>query len=499
LESKGIALIAQIIQNSTNYPEDILMEAASILTTVSTKATMNQTAYGKLGLQLILLLLKQFPVTEYMHELVSVMRNSVAQNGLNNELIFREGADKIIMMFIRDSSLKTVLVNSCAGLATLCQEDQKTTKNVITHKVVSRLVGLLQLDEPELKTNVARVLAAVADAGESGLVEIVKNGGIVPLVKLLSDPAVEVKEQALLTFGKILFAPGTAGPENVKYFFSAQGEKPLLECMFAEEESVQVPALSIVQGLTTTTENRNIYRRADIETKLKKLEKHKNVTKEGSQVANFLKLIKINMNKDARNQRRRKVQQVAVKVEKNMVISNDKDETSIMDQRSVMFMLDCLKKDLPVTIELKPVDPILSADFHAQQTNKLDALLQKCNHRQLRILLTGAIDQGADLAVPIRKYITLNRNTGKVKQERLLGEPYGRSMVKKFLDEDSEEDDSELIPTSPDSVEPTKSGGPPTPCSPSQFDYRSWETKNSRKKCRKWRWRPYKRSQISYC
>jgi len=64
LESKGIALIAQIIQNSTNYPEDILMEAASILTTVSTKATMNQTAYGKLGLQLILLLLKQFPVTE---------------------------------------------------------------------------------------------------------------------------------------------------------------------------------------------------------------------------------------------------------------------------------------------------------------------------------------------------------------------------------------------------------------------------------------------------
>lgn len=221
----------------------------------------------------------------------------------------------MLMMFIRESRVKQVLVNSCAGLAHLCTEP-KVVRAVVQAKTVPHLVGLLQLNQPELQTNVARVLANVAEASEgpsciflfsliivAGLVEIVKNGGIVPLVALLNDKNVEVREQALLTFGKLLFAPGKAGPENIQLFFQAEGEKPLLENILAEQEEVQVPALSIVQGLTAVAENRDYLRDARLEDKLMDLERHPNVKKQGSQVANFLRLIQMNLKKDAADAR----------------------------------------------------------------------------------------------------------------------------------------------------------------------------------------------------
>lgn len=122
-----------------------------------------------------------------------------------------------------------------------------------------------------------------------------------PLVALIGERSKDVKEQALLTFGKLLFAPGNAGPENITYFFQAEGEKPLLECMLSEHEEVQVPALSIIQGtritpswrgvtsagLTATAENREYLKDAKLEEKLLHLENHPNVKKQGSQ-ARFL-------------------------------------------------------------------------------------------------------------------------------------------------------------------------------------------------------------------
>lgn len=67
--------------------------------------------------------------------------------------------------------------------------------------------------------------------------------------------------------------------ENINYFFLAKGEKPLLECLFSNSEEVQVPAASIVHGLTQQAENRQILRGSNIEDKLTKLETHKNVVK----------------------------------------------------------------------------------------------------------------------------------------------------------------------------------------------------------------------------
>lgn len=337
---------------------------------------------------------------------------------------------------------------------------------MVQAKTVPHLVGLLQLNQPELQTNVARVLALVAEASEAGLVEIVKNGGVVPLVALLHEKSVEVKEQALLTFGKLLFAPGKAGPENISYFFQAEGEKPLMDAILAEQEEIQVPALSIVQGLTSTAENREFLRDAQLEAKLVELERHPNVKKAGSQVANLLRLIQVNLKKDAVNARlnrnaaaiqakeviagaRRPAlwlkvmyehnckiipvrdgltytelqdivrQEFGIKEWERMSLSLGSDEIDISDQRSLDFIMDLLGKEKgdPVIV-VAPADSAIKGGGSAG-ANKLDVLLQKLTHRQLRSLLKEAIDQGADLAKPIKEYITINKEAKNMyKEER---------------------------------------------------------------------------------
>lgn len=82
----------------------------------------------------------------------------------------------------------------------------------------------------------------------------------------------------MLTFGKVLFAPGK-GRENIQYFFQCGGDRPLIECMSAEAEEVQVPALSIIHELTITESDRDTLRKSNLEEKLKDLENHPNVVK----------------------------------------------------------------------------------------------------------------------------------------------------------------------------------------------------------------------------
>lgn len=41
---------------------------------------MNQQAYGKMGVQILINLLKQFPNREFVHDLVATMINNVAAN-----------------------------------------------------------------------------------------------------------------------------------------------------------------------------------------------------------------------------------------------------------------------------------------------------------------------------------------------------------------------------------------------------------------------------------
>lgn len=79
-----------------------MLEAASVLTTVATKgifqplfplinpwlivlplATMNQQAYGKMGMQILINLLKQFPNREFVHDLVAQMIANVSANRIS--------------------------------------------------------------------------------------------------------------------------------------------------------------------------------------------------------------------------------------------------------------------------------------------------------------------------------------------------------------------------------------------------------------------------------
>lgn len=62
------------------------MEAASVLTTVATKATINAQAYGKMGLQILIQLLKQFPNREFVHDLVANMVSNVSANRPSSSL-----------------------------------------------------------------------------------------------------------------------------------------------------------------------------------------------------------------------------------------------------------------------------------------------------------------------------------------------------------------------------------------------------------------------------
>jgi hypothetical protein len=54
------------------------MEAASILTTIATNASENQSQFGKLGMQRMISLWKQFPSREFVQHLVANMISNVA-------------------------------------------------------------------------------------------------------------------------------------------------------------------------------------------------------------------------------------------------------------------------------------------------------------------------------------------------------------------------------------------------------------------------------------
>lgn len=200
-------------------------------------------------------------------------------------------------------------------------------------------------------------------------------------------------------------------------------------------------------------ENREILRDANLEEKLKELEKHPNVKQKGSQVANFLRLIKMNLKKDAVDARRERTAAAAkqkkekkkpdiymkvryeqycklvpvfegitflemedvLRIEfgiiryQRMTLVLGKDEVDITDQRSLDFVIDILSKEKgDHTIVVTPNSAILPPMTDAG-AEKLDALLRRLDHAQLRVLLRDSIDQGADLSKPIREYITLNR------------------------------------------------------------------------------------------
>lgn len=104
---------------------------------------------------------------------------NVAKVPRARSIVVQEGGDKVLMMFVRESRVKQVLVNACSGLSFLCSEPRVVRAIVqglslrwfppsiyALGRTVPHLVGLLQLNQPELQSNVAAILAKVAEASE---------------------------------------------------------------------------------------------------------------------------------------------------------------------------------------------------------------------------------------------------------------------------------------------------------------------------------------------
>lgn len=62
--------------------------------------------------------------SEFIHDVTCKMISNVAKVPRARSIVVQEGGDKVLMMFVRESRVKQVLVNACAGLSYLCSESK---------------------------------------------------------------------------------------------------------------------------------------------------------------------------------------------------------------------------------------------------------------------------------------------------------------------------------------------------------------------------------------
>lgn len=55
------------------------------------------------------------------------------------------------------------------------------------------------------------------------------------------------------------------------------------------------------------------------------------------------------------------------------------DEVELMDQRTLNYVIWCLKNEVEIAVEIHPKEKVAG--------NKTDVLLQRLTHRQLRVIL----------------------------------------------------------------------------------------------------------------
>lgn len=295
LDSRGLLIVSHVVKDSNKYPEECILNAAQIITTLATHATMTQQKHAEQGVSTLLALLQQYPDREVIQNFVAKLLKSVAENGLNKSIILSRGGTQILIRLVKESRVKPILVNSAAGLAALSSDDS-VVQEILSEDLVPELVGLLQLNVPELQVSIATILLHLA-ATDEGTDAIIKKGGVHPLITLLHSKDISVQEAGLLTLAKVLFAKGMA--EGIqRYFFNAEGEKQLLKLMDSNSDNVRVPAVSIVHALSQTRNGRHAIREAGIQVKIEVYERAGKLDGD-DQMANILRLIKINLKKEA--------------------------------------------------------------------------------------------------------------------------------------------------------------------------------------------------------
>jgi hypothetical protein len=452
-QQTNIQIIAQILQTPASYPEDVVMAAGLIVTLVSSKGSKNP--YSGSCLKLILSLYKLFPTHSYVHNLLAMILDSLSKNNDTRPLITSE-CTGILMNFVKDSRVKEVLVHSLAALANLSSApDGEIVRGVVRNKIIQPLLGLLKLAQTELTRSITTILAAVAEQSESGLVEIAKKG-TPTLVQLLSDDDALVQEKTLATILKLLKSEN----QHLQIFLQLEGERPLLDCILSPNEGVNLPALTIIEMISTTAENRELLRDAGIEECLTQaLATLLPKSNAGILARKLHTLYRQDSGKDEKTDLKRQrtywlkvVYHTTIKLIPirepltfrqflSMIKSEfnvedwDRittrvgiDEVEITDQRTLNWIINQLNKDKPVQVDIQ----IKSTDNSS--ASKMDTLLQRLTHKQLRVLLRDAIDKEAELRDAITQFITQNRVLKQsAKEERLSREPYGGMDDAEFL------------------------------------------------------------------
>lgn len=457
-DAKGIKLVASIIQNAPQYPEDCVMESASILTKLVTKMTSNEQAYSKYGLQLLLELKKQNPENDILDNLLVTMIHHSATIGMNMELVLQSGCDKLLLSLVKESRVKEVLVKACAALVALCTKlHERVVRSIVSSKVVVHLLNFLKLNQQDLSINAVKIISAVVSNSESGILEIQKADGIGLLVAILSENDAQLLIPTLQTFIKVLFA-GPAYAKNIDIFFAAEGERVLVDLLFHENTEVQLLSIDIIKLLTVKLENREIFREIEFPSRFQDLQQNKNIQNDPI-MKNSLKDIIANFRKDGDDKHEKKTPdkrqmtywlpiqyQTKIKIFPiretltfadftemiklqfkisswdRVTVRHNSDEIEITDQRTLLWLIFCLKSNSQIQVDVQPPVSVSVG----KTVDKIDETFRQLTHRQLRILLKEATDKGVDLKVSLKDELTkVAQQKSLLIEERLQCTPFG--------------------------------------------------------------------------
>eukprot|EP01125_Pyxidicula_operculata_P020304 TRINITY_DN7490_c0_g2_i1.p1 TRINITY_DN7490_c0_g2~~TRINITY_DN7490_c0_g2_i1.p1 ORF type:complete len:1205 (-),score=365.63 TRINITY_DN7490_c0_g2_i1:30-3644(-) len=317
LKNHGLSFLAAITQqqeDANNFPEQCVVNAAQVITTICVSAYQNEDHYVRLGVSILLELLDKNPNSDHYQLMVVQLFKSLSQYGNTRDVIMDNGGVQTLIKIVKECLIKEILGNATRTLARL-STDASVAEEMVSNELVPILIGLLQIEDDELQSSIAECLCNISEI-EEGAVQIAKNGGITPLVHLLRSTDENVVEAALIAFAKILFNRDY-GLDYRRYFSELNGEKLLIEMMESwNNEKVLIPNLTILSALSQIEDGRENVHKAGLQLKLEELERKGKFKESQGQVPNLLRVIKVNIKKYAAENRQKIKQQELDRQEK---------------------------------------------------------------------------------------------------------------------------------------------------------------------------------------
>lgn len=142
-------------------------------------ATAQQQGYTDNSLDLFLHLLSKFPEQPFVQDLVCRLLCKLATSGKKIGALLEKGVTEVFISMIKDVRVKSILVSSAQGLATLCHSKEeglfslylsniypaRVIEEVMSSGVVPVIAALLQLNISELTVSLCSILESVCKSG----------------------------------------------------------------------------------------------------------------------------------------------------------------------------------------------------------------------------------------------------------------------------------------------------------------------------------------------